>query len=275
VPGDHVSPNAADSAFASWLKALEARHLSDLTFPEVARALRSLSSTYVERRQRLREGAALAGAGKRAAFALFYGPLHYLLVRHVIASLPGGAAGAPAMVDLGCGTGAAGAAWAAQCRVRPRLLGIDTHPWALEESGRTYAAFGLRFRTRRGHVVDVDWPRTPALVVAAFTVNELDDAARNRLLASLLQRAGSGDRILIVEPLARFVARWWDEWRDAFVRAGGRGDEWRFRIELPQIVAKLDRAAGLDHREITGRSLWIGEGGSAPGMSGPSARMHA
>jgi hypothetical protein len=26
---------------------------------------------------------------------------------------------------------------------------------------------------------------------------------------------------------------------------------------LPAIVAKLDRAAGLDHREITGRSLWI------------------
>jgi hypothetical protein len=30
------------------------------------------------------------------------------------------------------------------------------------------------------------------------------------------------------------------------------------RVELPAIVAKLDRAAGLDHREQTGRSLWIG-----------------
>jgi hypothetical protein len=28
-------------------------------------------------------------------------------------------------------------------------------------------------------------------------------------------------------------------------------------VELPAIVAKLDRAAGLDHREITGRSLWL------------------
>jgi hypothetical protein len=39
---------------------------------------------------------------------------------------------------------------------------------------------------------------------------------------------------------------------------GGRADEWRFRAELPPIVAKLDRAAGLDHRELTARSLWIG-----------------
>jgi hypothetical protein len=29
------------------------------------------------------------------------------------------------------------------------------------------------------------------------------------------------------------------------------------RTELPAIVAKLDRAAGLNHREITGRSLWL------------------
>ena len=39
--------------------------------------------------------------------------------------------------------------------------------------------------------------------------------------------------------------------------AGGRADEWRFRLALPPIVAKLDRAAGLNHREITGRSLWL------------------
>ena len=53
-------------------------------------SLRALSATYVERRDRLREGAALAGAGKRAAFALFYGPLHYLLVRDIVRSLGAG-----------------------------------------------------------------------------------------------------------------------------------------------------------------------------------------
>src|SRR5580765_6632098 len=69
-----------------WLQALEARHFSDLTFQEVARSLRALSSTYVERRGGIRKGAALSGAGKRAAFALFYGPLHYLLVREIVQS---------------------------------------------------------------------------------------------------------------------------------------------------------------------------------------------
>ena len=65
------------------------------------------------------------------------------------------------------------------------------------------------------------------------------------------------DRVLVVEPLAGFVAPWWKKWRDAFESAGGRADEWRLRAELPPIVEKLDRAAGLNHREITGRSLWL------------------
>jgi hypothetical protein len=30
------------------------------------------------------------------------------------------------------------------------------------------------------------------------------------------------------------------------------------RAELPPIVQKLDRAAGLNHRELTGRSLCLG-----------------
>jgi hypothetical protein len=63
--------------------------------------------------------------------------------------------------------------------------------------------------------------------------------------------------VLVVEPLARSAAPWWAGWQHAFAGAGGRADEWRFRIELPEIVAKLDRAAGLDHRELTARSLWI------------------
>src|ERR1700681_2096063 len=115
------------------MQALETRHLADLTFPEVSRALRALSSAYVERRERLGEGAALAGAGKRAAFALFYGPLHYLVVREIVRALPGATVNAttPAhtLVDLGCGTGAAGAAWATADDRPPRLLGIDRHPW--------------------------------------------------------------------------------------------------------------------------------------------------
>jgi len=240
-----------------WLAALEARHLADLTFSEVSRSLRALSATYVERRDRLREGAALSGDGKRAAFALFYGPIHYLLIERIVQQVPGAAQ----LVDLGCGTGAAGAAWAGACARRPQIVGVDRHPWALAEAARTYRELGFRGRTIRGDVATIRLPKSPALVLAAFTVNELTDDARHALLARFLDCGNRGDRVLVVEPLAGFVARWWPAWRQAFIAAGGRADEWRFRVELPLIVARLDRAAGLDHRELTGRSLYLSPGG--------------
>ena len=71
-----------------WIEALERRHLADLTRREVARALSALSSCYVQRRAKLAEGGALSSAGKRAAFALFYGPQHLLVTRRIVESLP-------------------------------------------------------------------------------------------------------------------------------------------------------------------------------------------
>jgi SAM-dependent methyltransferase len=249
-----------------WLIGLERRHFSDLTFQEVSRALRALSATYVERRHRLREGAALAGAGKRAAFAVFYGPLHYLLVSEIVKGLGLKAEGSEqsalspqplALVDLGCGTGAAGAAWAETCDPHPRVIGVDANPWALTEAAQTYRDFGLTARTVRGDATTFAWPRGRAMILVAFVVNELDDSKRDALLRRLLERAAAGDRVLVVEPLARSVTRWWPQWEQAVVGAGGRSDEWRFQVELPALVRKLDRAAGLDHRELTGRSLYI------------------
>src|SRR6476469_3117327 len=98
----------------AWLAALEARHLANLTRPELTRALRALSSCYVERRDKLAAGAALEGAGKRAAFAMFYGPLHFLTIGHVVRELPDAGA-VTAIHDVGCGTGVGGAAWALAC----------------------------------------------------------------------------------------------------------------------------------------------------------------
>ena len=237
---------------------LERRHLAELTFPEVSRALRALSATYVERRQKIGEGAALAGAGKRAAFALFYGPLHFLLIAEIVRQLPLAARSVQTLVDLGCGTGASGAAWAVQCDRLPRVVAVERNQWALTEAASTYRAFDLNATLRRGDLSTARWPGGNAGILAAFTVNELADAPREALLDQLLERAARGDSVLVVEPVARFVARWWNRWRDGFEAAGGRADEWRVRAELPAIVAKLDRAAGMSHREITGRSLWIG-----------------
>jgi len=252
--------NLRDDRFDRWLQQAEQHHLGDLTFPQVSSGLRALSSAYVERRQRLGEGGALDGAGKRAAFALFYGPLHFLTVRAIVQALPDAlrVTQATTLVDLGCGTGAAGAAWATACVHAPRVLGIDRHPWALGEAARTYRAFGLTARTVKGDIASVALPKGPLSMLAAFALNELPDASRDALMQRLLYRAAAGDRLLFVEPIAGFVARWWDRWRAPVEQMGGRADEWRFRIELPAIVAKLDRAVKLDHRELTARSFWIG-----------------
>jgi SAM-dependent methyltransferase len=245
----------------------------------VARALRALSATYVERRHKLAEGAALASAGKRAAFALFYAPLHFLLIDHIVRRLPGATDGLSTVTDLGCGTGASGAAWAAACARPPRVVGIDRNTWALGEAAATYRAFELGSQTRKAeahHFITAgrapsggpEGRLKPAAaghemsrdgMLAAFTVNELPDASRDALLPRLLDWGTRGGRVLVVEPIAGGVARWWSGWRREFEQVGGRADEWRFRAELPPIVTKLDRAAGLDHRELTARSLWIGE----------------
>ena len=118
------------SSFEAWVRALEERHLADLTFSEVSRALRALSSAYVERRARLSGGAALSGAGKRAAFALFYGPLHYLLVQHIATALGAARLRTSSLVDLGCGTGAAGAACAGSASGSARTISRIRRKWS-------------------------------------------------------------------------------------------------------------------------------------------------
>ena len=244
------------AAFDTWISDLETRHLSELRFAEVSRALRALSSTYIERRRTIHHGSALTGAGKRAAFALFYGPLHYLIVGEVVRRLEADAAGKSVLVDLGCGTGVSGAAWAVQDPTIRQAVAIDRNPWSIAEASRTYRHFGVPARTRQDEMASAAWPPDAALL-AAFSVNELPSGTRDRLLDRFLDRARHGDAILVVEPVARSIAPWWSAWQTAFSAAGGRSHEWRFRTELPGIVAKLDRAAGLDHRELTARSLWI------------------
>lgn len=250
-----------DEAWAKWIEALQRRHLADLRVQEVTRALRSLSSLYVERRGALGRGAALDSAGKRAAFALFYGPLHYLVTRHVVGEVAAADPAIDRVVDLGCGTGAAGAAWAgALGPLRPRVLGIDRHPWAVSEARWTYAAFGLDGDAREGDVGRARFRPRRTAVALAFTVNELLAASRDVLLERLMRDANAGARVLVIEPVARSVGSWWNDWSRTFRQAGGREDAWRFEARLPEIVRILDRAAGLDHRVLTARSLYLAAG---------------
>ena len=245
-----------DPALESWCAALEKRHLASLTFPEVRRALQALSSLYVERRERIAGGRALDGAGKRAAFALFYAPLHYMIVGAIVRALD--APPPPArIVDLGCGTGAAGAAWARSIPGRTRVAGIDASGWAIAEARWNFAALGVDGTLRRGDLLAARLGAPAEGIVAAYTVNELADAARERLRTALLGAAESGSRVLVVEPIAKRSVPWWSGWAGVFREAGGREDLWRFPADLPEPVKRLDRAAGLDHRELTARSLWL------------------
>jgi SAM-dependent methyltransferase len=255
VTGPEIE-EAGDPA-ATWLGALEARHLADLRPAEVGRALRALSSAYVERRGRLARGAALDGAGKRAAFALVYGPLHFLAVRAIVRALGAAASPLELIADLGCGTGVAGAAWALECASRPRVFGIERHPWAADEARWTCRTLGLDADVRCGDLTRVRLPARASAVVAAYTANELSDDARAALLRELLAAHVRGTRALVVEPIAKSAVPWWPAWAAAFAAAGGREDEWRFPVDLPAITGRLGRAAGLDHRELTARSLYL------------------
>jgi hypothetical protein len=244
--------------FAEWLADLEARHLADLRIPEVTRALRALSSAYVERRHKVAAGATLDSAGKRAAFALFYGPLHFITIWHVVGALGAGRGTVSSIVDLGCGTGVAGAAWALAFDTPPPLKGVDRHPWAIEETRWTYRQLGLR-----GHATVSDLTRPLRIapnggVIAGYALNELPPGAREGVERRLLDVASAGSRVLVVEPIARSVTPWWDALAARVTSAGGRADEWRFVVDLPERLRLFDRAAGLNHRELTARTLYLG-----------------
>jgi ubiquinone/menaquinone biosynthesis C-methylase UbiE len=254
MPGE----SATDAAFLPWVAALEARHLANMRVSELARALRALSSAYVERRHVVGGGRALDSAGKRAAFALFYAPLHFLEVAHVVRSLGLDTPAPRAIVDLGCGTGAAGAAWALAAGGRAPVIGIDRHPWAVEEARWTLRQLGVGGRVKQGHLDRLPPFRDGDAIVAAYTLNELDAASRQRVEAELLRAADRGGRVLVVEPIARAIAPWWDGAASQVQARGGRADEWRVPVDLPAILRRLDQATGLDHRELRLRTLALG-----------------
>ena len=116
---------------------------------------------------------------------------------------------------------------------------------------------GVKGTAERGDAARFRPPGPEGAIVAAFTVNELDEAARGALLERLLDAARDGSRVLVVEPIARRMSPWWSGWSRAFKAAGGRDDDWRVPVQRPELITRLDKAARLDHRVLTGRSLWL------------------
>jgi SAM-dependent methyltransferase len=220
--------------------------------------VRALSSLYVERRGE-GGGSVFDGAAKRAAFAVYYAPLHLLTVERALAET--GSAwleGALRVLDVGCGTGAAGAAAArAVPGAAPRLLASDRSSFALAEARQTYAAFGLRASLRRDALpYALGEARSGDLVVLGWVVNECPAAAREATLPALERALGRGARLLLVEPLAGAAAPWWEVWRGALAARGIRAAEIHAAGELPDFLRRMDRAAGLRHDVLGARLLW-------------------
>jgi hypothetical protein len=112
-------------------------------------------------------------------------------------------------------------------------------------------------------------PADTSFVVAAFVVNELQEADREELLRQIrdprdprdprlkpgaIGSIGARPSLLIVEPISNRISPWWPEWVAAL---GGRADEWKVRVDVPPLVKRLAKAAGLRPEVLTARSLWV------------------
>ncbi|MFQ5698016.1 MAG: methyltransferase domain-containing protein [Myxococcota bacterium] len=244
------------STLDAWIAAARGRYAPPLTFSEVRRGVQALSSLYVERRGQGRLAARAAdGAAKRCALASYYAPLHFL---SVCAALDAIEAASPPdrILDLGCGTGAAGAAAARSLAPRAAVLGLDASAWALGEARHTYRAFGIAGRTRRGRVPQaLPKPRRGDWWVAGWIVNELSRADREELLATIHGALDLGVSLLVLEPLSLRTSPWWPQWRAALEPHGARERLVRTPIARPDWIEALDRATRLDHRTLGARVL--------------------
>ena len=219
--------------------------------------MRALSARYVERRGDDLASRALEGAAKRAAFALYYAPLHFLAARAALRSLgPYLLAGVRRVHDLGCGTAAVGVAVALACERAAAWSGVDRSGWALAEARHTLRAFGVPGRGRRADLVRA-FPRVGRgdLVCLAWTANELSPAARDTLLERLQQAARRGAALLVLEPLASGPSPWWTEWAERLSALDTVERRVKEPLERPEWIARLDEASGLDHAEIGARVL--------------------
>lgn len=248
----------------AFLAALEARHLANLTRPEFTRAVRALSVRYVERRGQLPTRSPLDSAGKRAAFGLFYAPLHMLTVDAAVQAVAADARPTH-LIDLGCGTGVCSAAWALRVpEPHPSIDGFDLHPWALEEARWNWRTLGLRGRavkldavTALERAVAGRGPLTGTGIIAGWAVNELDAPARARLLVSVVAALSKGASFLMLEPLARGVAPWWDDWARALAPHGVVAGDYKFDVDLPARLEEFSESAGFNNRVLSARVMWV------------------
>jgi hypothetical protein len=249
--------NPASDRTGRYLAALLHRHLADLKFSELTRALRALSAGYVEKREEGGPGRALDGRGKRAAFALYYGATHFLAARALIREfdLAFASPTRSTILDLGCGTGVCGAAWALESTGPARVVGADRSSFALHEARWTYQTLRLQAETSRSITETLHSIRRPEGVVIGWTLNELDDERRSLIAERVRPWVLKGSRLLVIEPVSKRVTPWWDEWTARFPKERSSVLEKRLRLDLPPKIALLARSAGLGTEATVVRAL--------------------
>lgn len=254
-----------------WIDALIARHTAALSRPEFLKAVRAVSARYTERRAQLGSRSPIDSAGKKAAFAAFFAPLHFVTAQAAAAATGADREPLDAIVDLGCGTGVASAAWASAFPGRMSLHGVDLMPWSLQEAAWNWRMLQLDGRTERRDLVaaasqyadrSTRLPRGRIGFVLGWSINELAMADRDRLLPHLVTLAHAGHAVLVLEPLANAATPWWGEWERALGADGGMSATWKFDVRLPRALAELDEAAGFRREHLGVKTLFVpGRGG--------------
>ena len=251
---------SSPATFDSWFEALSERSNRDLTFQEIRKSLQALSKVYVQRRDKLARGAALDTRGKRTAFGLFYAPIHYLFVQAILKELDESSTPVTEVVDLGCGTGVAGAAWAMHTGTAPPIRGYDLNRWAVSEARWTYQTLGLRGTAKEADVRKATLPGRGGALIATYTVNELPEKSRDALLKQICAGVRNGMGLLIIEPIAKSPVPWWSDWAKTIEQMGGSEATWQLPLDLPEELRRLDKAARMHHDRIKGRTLWVKPG---------------
>jgi hypothetical protein len=245
--------------FDTWYEALEQRHLAHLTFQEVRKAVQALSQVYVQKRLSLKKGADLNTQGKRAAFALYYTPMHVAVAHHILQSLqvptlPSG----HHLYDCGCGTGAGALAWALHNQAhKGHVHAYDLHRWVLQEAAWNFGFFNIDAHTYVKDITRIPFKPNPQAIVSAYTLNELEESQRNTVTDTFLHHAQQGAHVLVIEPISNQTSPWWNEWEKRCIPYGGTTHTWRFQNPLPQRWKLMDKAAGLDHAVLTAKSMYL------------------
>ena len=244
---------------AEWVEAAHARWAQGLQFRELRKGAQAVSNVYVHKRAAggLAERA-VDGRGKRAAFVVYYGGLHLMLVQDWMDQHP--APMVDRVFDFGCGPGVVGAAAARWCG-GVRLVSSDRVGRHLEVAAWTARHFGLSARTSKASLPSaLERVSGAALVTLGWVLNELSPQDRKATFDALVRLVRKGAGVLVFAPLSLRASPWWPSLTQSLQQARGVAileGEHRFAPQRPQLIADLDRATRLNHATMGARVMFV------------------